>query len=125
MLETISLKRRPGSRKEYDQVIDACCQECTVGCGLLAYVKDERIVDIQGDERHPVSRGRLCARGIAFVQGLTSAERITLPGTRNRLNGPFEAFDNWEKGIDTLAERLRRVVGERPRIRNAAGPIRS
>ena len=51
----------------------------------------------------------MCARGIAFVQGLTSAERITLPGTRNRLSGPFEAFDNWEKGIDTLADRLRRV----------------
>jgi anaerobic selenocysteine-containing dehydrogenase len=109
MLDTISLKRRPGSRKENDQVIAACCQECTVGCGLLAYVKDERIVDIQGDERHPVSKGRLCARGIAFVQGLTAPERITLPGTRSRLSGPFEAFDNWEKGIDTLAERLRRV----------------
>lgn len=109
MLETISLKRRPGSRKEHDQVVAACCQECTVGCGLLAYVKDERIVDIQGDERHPINRGRLCARGIAFVQGLTAPDRITLPGTRNRLSGPFEAFDNWEKGIDLLAERLRRV----------------
>jgi len=109
MLETITLKRRPGSRKEYDQVVAACCQECTVGCGLLAYVKDERIVDIQGDDRHPISRGRLCARGIAFVQGLAASERITLPGTRNRLSGPFEAFDNWEKGIDLLAERLRRT----------------
>lgn len=109
MLETISLKRRPGSRKEHDQVVAACCQECTVGCGLLAYVKDERIVDIQGNERHPISKGRLCARGIAFVQGIAAADRITLPGTRNRLSGPFEAFDNWEKGIDLLAERLRRV----------------
>jgi len=109
MLETILLKRRPGSRKEHDQVVVACCQECTVGCELQAYIKDERIVDIQGDERHPISRGRLCARGIAFVQGLTAPERITLPGTRDRLSGPFEAFDNWEKGIDLLAERLRRV----------------
>jgi anaerobic selenocysteine-containing dehydrogenase len=109
MLDTISLKRQAGTRKEYDQVVSACCQECTVGCGLLAYVKDERIVDIQGNENHPINRGRLCAKGIAFVQGLTSADRITLPGTRNRLGGPFEAPDNWEKGIDLLAERLRRV----------------
>lgn len=109
MLETICLKRRPGTRKTYDQVIAACCQECSVGCGLLAYVKDERIIDIQGNENHPISKGRLCAKGIAFVQGLTSPERITLPGTRNRLSGPFEAFDNWEQGIDLLAERLRRV----------------
>ncbi len=109
MLEPISLKRRPGSRKEHDQAVTACCQECTLGCGLLAYVKDERIVDIQGNARHPFSRGRLCARGISFVQGLTAPDRITLPGTRDRLSGPFEAFDNWEKGIDLLAERLRRV----------------
>lgn len=109
MLATISLMRQPGTLKEHDQAISACCQECSVGCGLMAYVKDERIVDIQGNENHPISRGRLCAKGIAFVQGLTSPDRITLPGTRNRLNGPFEAFDNWEQGIDLLAERLRRV----------------
>ena len=109
MLETISLRRRPGSRKEHDRVVVASCQECTVGCGLQAYVKDERIIDIQGHEQHPLSRGRLCARGIAFVQGITAPERITLPGTRNRLSGPFEAFDNWEKGMDLLAERLRRI----------------
>ncbi|MGD9366787.1 MAG: molybdopterin-dependent oxidoreductase [Desulfobacteraceae bacterium] len=109
MLDTISLRRKPGSRKDYDQVKAVCCQECTVGCGLLAHVKDERIVDIQGNEHHPINKGRLCAKGIAFIQGLTADERITLPGTRSRLSGPFEAFDNWEKGIDLLAERLRRV----------------
>jgi anaerobic selenocysteine-containing dehydrogenase len=109
MLDIISLRRKPGTRKDCDQVITLCCQECTVGCGLLAYIKDGRIVDIQGSEHHPISRGRLCAKGIAFVQGLTADERITLPGSRNRLSGPFEAFDNWEKGIDLLAERMRRV----------------
>ena len=109
MLETIALMRKPGTRKDYDQAVAVCCQECSVGCGLWVYVKDERIVDIQGNELHPVNRGRLCARGVAFVQGLTSADRITLPGTRNRQSGPFEAFDNWEKGIDLLAERLRRI----------------
>jgi anaerobic selenocysteine-containing dehydrogenase len=80
-----------------------------VGCGLLAYVKDERIVDIQGDETHPVNQGRVCVKGMAFIQGLMHPDRITLPATRNRLQGPFEAMDNWEKGLDLLAERLKRV----------------
>lgn len=109
MLESIDLRRMPGTHKEHDQKMASSCQECTVGCGFIAYVKDDRIIDIQGDEDHPVSQGRLCARGVAFLQGLTSPERITLPGTRNRLSGPFEGFDNWEKGIDLLAERLRRA----------------
>ena len=63
----------------------------------------------RGDDNHPINRGRLCARGIAFVQGLTAPDRITLPSTRNRLSGPFEAVDNWEQAMDLLAERLRRV----------------
>jgi formate dehydrogenase (coenzyme F420) alpha subunit len=103
------LKRLFGTRKEYDRCVRTVCEECTVGCGLMAYVQDERIVDVSGDESHPISRGRLCAKGIAFVQALHHPERITLPGTRNRLQGSFEAFDNWEKGLDLLAERLKRV----------------
>ena len=46
MLETIDLRRMPGTHKEHDQVTATYCQECQVGCGLLAYIKDERIVDI-------------------------------------------------------------------------------
>jgi anaerobic selenocysteine-containing dehydrogenase len=109
MLDTIQLKRRIGSRKGYQHQIQVCCQECSAGCGLWVYVKDDRIVDIQGNPDHPLSRGRLCARGIAFVQGVNDTRRITIPATRNRSTGPFEAFDNWEKGIDLLAERLRRI----------------
>ncbi len=109
MLEYKPLKRLPGTVKEYVREVRTVCQECTVGCGLVAYVQDERVVDVRGDEDHPVSRGRLCAKGIAFVQALRHPDRITLPGTRNRLQGRFEAFDNWEKGLDQLAERLRRV----------------
>lgn len=108
MLTHEPLRRFSGTRKSHDRAIPTVCQECTVGCGLLAYVKDERIVDIQGDEAHPVSKGRLCAKGMAFVQGVTHPDRITLPATRSGLQGPFEAVDNWEKGLDQLAERLRR-----------------
>ena len=109
MLVNEPLRRFQGTSKEHERVVRTVCQECTVGCGLLAYVKDERIVDIQGDETHPVNRGRLCAKGMAFIQGLTHPDRITLPANRNRLYGPFEAGDNWEKSLDLLAQRLKRV----------------
>lgn len=109
MVDYKPLKRLFGTRKEYDGCIRSVCEECSVGCGLMAYVQDDRIVDVSGDEKHPISRGRLCAKGIAFVQALHHPERITLPGSRNRLQASFEAFDNWEKGLDLLAERLKRV----------------
>ena len=110
-----ALKRVSGTRKPHDRQVRSICRECTVGCGLIASVKDEVIVDVQGDEAHPVSRGRLCARGTAFVQGVRSPERIAFPAARRRLGGPFEAVDNLDAAFDDLADRLRK-------IRETSGP---
>lgn len=109
MLEHLPMKRSPGSRQERDRLVSTACQECSVACGLLVSVKDGRIVDLQGDEDSPVSRGRLCARGIAFTQGITSAERLTAPARRKRRGAALEPLDDWKVGMDLLAERLRQV----------------
>ncbi len=109
MLDHLLMKRSPGSRKEQDQQVRAVCQECTVGCGLLAGIKDGRVVDVQGDERHPISRGRLCARGTAFVQGITLPERLTLPAIRKKRGDALQPLDDWKSGLDLLAERLRQA----------------
>ncbi len=109
MLERHPIKRSPGSRQERDRLVKTVCQECSVACGLVASVKDGRVVDVQGDEDHPVSRGRLCARGTAFVQGITLPERLTVPAMRRNRGDALEPLDDWKTGIDLLAERLRQV----------------
>jgi predicted molibdopterin-dependent oxidoreductase YjgC len=49
--------------------LDSCqttrttCIECPVGCGLLVYTKENRIVDVFGDFLSPVSAGHLCVKG--------------------------------------------------------------
>lgn len=106
MVDYKPLKRFPGTRRDHDHVIRSVCQECTVRCGILAYVMEGLIVDVQGDENHPISRGRLCARGTAFAHKLKDPDRIMFPGTRNRLAKPFKALDNTDKALDLLAERL-------------------
>jgi formate dehydrogenase major subunit len=45
------------------QQVRTTCTECPVGCGLVVYTKDNRIVDVFGDTESPVSRGHLCRRG--------------------------------------------------------------
>jgi anaerobic selenocysteine-containing dehydrogenase len=111
MLEHDPLKRFAGTHKPYDESVRTVCRACTVGCGLLAFLKDGKIVDIQGDENDPVSRGRLCARGIAFHQCLDHPERIGCLLRRNSLSEPFESENDWEKSLDSLAERLRKIRG--------------
>src|SRR4051812_505770 len=46
-----------------DRVVKSVCPYCAVGCGQNVYVKDERVVQIEGDPDSPISRGRLCPKG--------------------------------------------------------------
>jgi len=109
MVDYYPLKRVAGTHKVHDAEVRTVCRECTAGCGLLAYLKEGKIVDIQGDETDPISRGRLCARGIAFHQGLTSPDRLNRVLQRNNLNDSFQPIDDWEKALDLVAEQLRKI----------------
>lgn len=59
------------------------CTECGAGCGTLVRTRDGRPVKLEGNPRHPVSRGGLCAVGQAMTLGLYDEQRLTGP----RLNG--------------------------------------
>jgi formate dehydrogenase major subunit len=58
-----------------DKVVKSVCPYCAVGCGQNVYVKDEKVVQIEGDPDSPVSRGRLCPKGSASLQLTTGGSR--------------------------------------------------
>ncbi|MEV5888704.1 formate dehydrogenase [Nonomuraea fuscirosea] len=58
-----------------DRVVKSVCPYCAVGCGQNVYVRDERVVQIEGDPDSPISRGRLCPKGAASLQLTTDSGR--------------------------------------------------
>ena len=58
-----------------DRVVRSVCPYCAVGCGQRVYVKDEQVVQIEGDPDSPISRGRLCPKGAASKQLVTGPMR--------------------------------------------------
>jgi formate dehydrogenase major subunit len=58
-------ERLHGRIADADRVVGSICPYCAVGCGQKVYVKDEAIVQIEGDPDSPISRGRLCPKGAA------------------------------------------------------------
>ena len=58
-----------------DRVVQSVCPYCAVGCGQRVYVKDEKVVQIEGDPDSPISRGRLCPKGSASEQLVNSPKR--------------------------------------------------
>src|SRR4051795_12770264 len=63
--------------KTADRVVPSICPYCAVGCGQKVYVKDELVVQIEGDPDSPISRGRLCPKGAASRGLVTSPTRLT------------------------------------------------
>ncbi len=58
-----------------DRVVKSICPYCAVGCGQNVYVRDDEVIQIEGDPDSPVSRGRLCPKGSASLQLTTGSAR--------------------------------------------------
>ena len=88
-----------------DRVVQSVCPYCAVGCGQRVYVKDEKVVQIEGDPDSPVSRGRLCPKGSASEQFVNGAKRVT--AVRYRRAGVTEWEDlPLEQAMEMIADRV-------------------
>ncbi|MBR7825568.1 molybdopterin-dependent oxidoreductase [Actinospica sp. MGRD01-02] len=94
-----------------DRVVKSVCPYCAVGCGQNIYVKDEKVVQIEGDPDSPVSRGRLCPKGSASLQLTTGSARLHQVLHRKPYASEWEALD-LETAMDMVAERVVRTRRE-------------
>lgn len=92
------------------------CALCNLGCGIDAYVKDGRMIKVEGTENNPVNKGKLCVRGNASRQLLCSPGRIQTPllRTGERGDGAFAPI-SWDEALERISSRLLT-------IREEAGP---
>lgn len=76
-----------------DRVARSVCPYCAVGCGQKVFVKDEKVIQIEGDPDSPVSRGRLCPKGSASKNLVTSSLRQTKVRYRRPYGTEWEDLD--------------------------------
>jgi formate dehydrogenase major subunit len=88
-----------------DRVVGSICPYCAVGCAQQVYVKDEKVVQIEGDPASPISRGRQCPKGAASKQLVTSAGRETKVRYRRPHATEWEDLD-LETAMEMIADRL-------------------
>src|SRR3954463_13862594 len=88
-----------------DRVVPSICPYCAVGCGQKVYVKDERVVQIEGDPDSPISRGRLCPKGAASENLVNSPTRMTKVRYRRPYGTDWEDLD-LEMAMDMIADRI-------------------
>jgi formate dehydrogenase major subunit len=92
--------------KEADRVVDSVCPYCAVGCAQHVYVKDEKIINIEGDPRSPISQGCLCPKGAATFQLVTGSHRVSDVLYRRPYGAAWEKIP-LEQAMDMVAERVK------------------
>ena len=97
----------PGSKK-----IKTICTHCSVGCGIIAEVKDGVWVRQEVAQDHPVSQGGHCCKGADMIDRVRSETRLRYPF--EKVNGQWKRT-SWDSAMDKIATQL----GE---IREKHGP---
>jgi len=92
--------------------VPTTCTYCGAGCGLYLQVLDGRVVDVLPNKAHPVSRGKLCAKGWNAHSFIYHEDRLTKP--RIKTHGQWREA-TWAEALDLTATRL-------TEIRDAHGP---
>jgi anaerobic selenocysteine-containing dehydrogenase len=97
------------------EVRKSICAICdpTTQCGLDLYVRDGRIVKVEGSQENPHNGGTLCSKGAATRQYVYHEDRLRTPLKRvgPRGSGEFVPI-SWDAALDTVVANLRRLGAE-------------
>jgi formate dehydrogenase major subunit len=87
------------------------CNFCSCGCGMIAAVRDGKLLKMEGDYDHIVNRGSLCVKGISMFATHTSPRRLTTPRYRAPGSDHWEEI-SWDDAITRVAQKIRKTRDE-------------
>lgn len=100
--------------------VPSICPYCATGCAQTVYVRRGRIAAIEGDERSPVSRSRLCPKGQATMQLVTSSQRLDRVRYRRPGGTEWETLE-LDQALDMVVERMLRTRDDTWEHHDASG----
>ena len=87
------------------------CNFCSCGCGMIASVREGKLVALEGDYDHVVNQGSLCAKGLSMFPTHASPMRNQVPKYRAAGSDRWEEI-SWDDAIDKIARKLRKTRDE-------------
>ncbi|MBT2605295.1 molybdopterin oxidoreductase family protein [Bacillus sp. ISL-53] len=88
-----------------------CSLDCPDQCGLLLHKKDGKIIKVQGDPDHPVTKGNICNKVRNMTARLYDPNRLKQPLKRigPKGKGNFVPI-SWEEAIDTITSKWKDLI---------------
>lgn len=84
------------------------CRVCEPACGLVAQVEGDRLLSLEADRAHPVSRGFVCNKGLYGADLHNDPDRLKVP-LKRVAPGQFEPV-GWDEALTDIAQRLRAIL---------------
>ena len=78
------------------------CPYCSVGCGIIVYQENGKIINTEGDPDHPISEGALCAKGASVSQLVNNDTRVKKPMYREPGGTAWKEVE-WDWALDKIA----------------------
>lgn len=99
--------------KELTIVRGACPHDCPDTCAMLYHVEDGKLVDVQGDPNHPMTRGNLCVKVKNFHEHHYQSDRLLYPMRRvgAKGSGAFERI-SWDDALAEIKQRWTAIIDE-------------
>jgi len=85
------------------------CRSCHGGCGVIAHVKDGKVIKVEGDPDSPISHGTMCSKGLSITQLAYHPDRILYP--MKKTDKGWERI-TWDEALDTIAEKFKKVIDD-------------
>jgi len=108
----MALSKKQDAIREYSSMRRTTCCNCPAGCGLKVFLNGDTIVDIYGDEEHPINKGAFCPKGLLSYFHLKNPKRIIHPQIRESLNDPFKTV-SWDEAVDFTARKIQALAEKR------------
>jgi anaerobic selenocysteine-containing dehydrogenase len=83
------------------------CRICEATCGLKATIEGDRVVALEPDDDHVVSKGYSCIKGLRYHEIHHSPDRLHVP--LKRVGGRFEEI-SWEQALEEIGAKVRQLV---------------
>jgi formate dehydrogenase major subunit len=87
------------------------CNFCSCGCGMVAAVRDGKLISMEGDYDHIVSRGSLCVKGISMFATHASPKRLTKPLYRAPGSDHWDEME-WKDAAEKVARKIHKIRNE-------------
>ena len=87
----------------------ACPLDCFDGCALMAEVSDGKVVRIEGNQEHPMTKGYVCKKGAQHLERMYHPERILRP--LKKIGTGWQAI-SWEDALEEISEKLDYIRSE-------------